>query len=81
MPVDGVEKDYIKIDYAGGDCLYVPATQLDMVSKYIGGGEEGGVRDGEGLPAREGRSVKEAHHLPLLRQAVQGPAGEELLSV
>lgn len=40
MPVDGVEKDYIKIDYAGGDCLYVPATQLDFVSKYIGGGEE-----------------------------------------
>jgi len=40
LPVDGVEKDYIKIDYAGGDCLYVPATQLDLVSKYIGGGEE-----------------------------------------
>ena len=40
MPVDGVEKDYIKIDYAGGDCLYVPVTQLDQVSKYIGGGEE-----------------------------------------
>mgnify|MGYP000409324894 FL=1 len=33
MPVDGVEKDYIKIDYAGGDCLYVPVTQLDLVSK------------------------------------------------
>ena len=40
MPVDGVEKDYIKLDYAGGDCLYVPATQLDLVSKYIGGGED-----------------------------------------
>ena len=40
MPVDGVEKDYIKIDYAGGDCLYVPVTQLDLVSKYIGGGED-----------------------------------------
>ena len=38
MPVDGVEKDYIKIAYAGGDSLYVPATQLDLVSKYIGGG-------------------------------------------
>ncbi|MDE7243692.1 MAG: transcription-repair coupling factor [Oscillospiraceae bacterium] len=38
MPVDGVEKDYIKIIYAGGDSLYVPATQLDLVSKYIGGG-------------------------------------------
>jgi transcription-repair coupling factor (superfamily II helicase) len=38
MPVDGVEKDYIKIAYAGSDCLYVPATQLDLVSKYIGSG-------------------------------------------
>ena len=24
LPVDGVEKDYIKIAYAGSDCLYVP---------------------------------------------------------
>ena len=40
MLVDGVKKDYVKIDYAGGDCLYVPATQLDFVSKYIGGGED-----------------------------------------
>ncbi len=40
LPVDGVEKDYIKIAYAGTDSLYVPATQLDMVSKYIGTGGE-----------------------------------------
>ena len=40
MPVDGVEKDYVKLAYAGTDVLYVPATQLDLVSKYIGGGEE-----------------------------------------
>ena len=44
MPVDGVEKDYIKIAYAGGDSLYVPATQLDLVSKYIGGGGEDSQR-------------------------------------
>ena len=44
MPVDGVEKDYIKIAYAGTDVLYVPATQLDMVSKYVGAGEEQSVR-------------------------------------
>ena len=44
LPVDGVEKDYIKICYAGTDSLYVPATQLDLVSKYIGGGEEHTVR-------------------------------------
>ena len=40
MPVDGVEKDYIKISYAGTDCLYVPCTSLDLVSKYIGRGGE-----------------------------------------
>ena len=40
MQVDGFDKDYIKINYAGTDTLYVPATQLDMVSKYTGGGEE-----------------------------------------
>ena len=40
MPVDGVEKDYIKIAYAGSDSLYVPATSLDLVSKYIGGGDD-----------------------------------------
>ena len=50
MPVDGVEKDYIKIAYAGGDSLYVPATQLDLVSKYIGGGGIG--EDGEPRSAK-----------------------------
>ena len=40
MQVDGVVKDYLKIAYAGADVLYVPATQLDLVNKYIGGGED-----------------------------------------
>lgn len=44
MQVDGFDKDYIKIAYAGTDTLYVPATQLDMVSKYTGGGEDKPVR-------------------------------------
>lgn len=45
MPVDGIDKDYIKISYVGTDSLYVPATQLNLVSKYIGGGGgEGRVR-------------------------------------
>ena len=38
--VDGAVKDYIKIAYQGSDTLFVPATQLDLVSKYIGGGTE-----------------------------------------
>lgn len=41
---DGITKDYIKINYAKQDVLYVPVTQLDLVSKYIGNTEDGAVR-------------------------------------
>lgn len=45
IKVDIAVKDYIKIAYQGSDTLFVPATQLDLVSKYIGGGsEEANVR-------------------------------------
>jgi len=45
IKVDGAVKDYVKIAYQGSDTLFVPATQLDMVSKYIGsGGEDTNVR-------------------------------------
>ena len=40
IKVDNAVKDYIKIAYQGSDTLFVPATQLDLVSKYIGGGGE-----------------------------------------
>ncbi len=33
---EGAQKDYIKILYAGGDALFVPCGQLDLVNKYIG---------------------------------------------
>jgi len=39
VEVGGVIKDYLKIRYAGSDVLYVPVTQLDMVSRYIGNEE------------------------------------------
>ena len=38
--VDGAVKDYIKIAYQGSDTLFIPATQLDLIGKYIGGGGE-----------------------------------------
>jgi len=44
IKVDGAIKDYIKIAYQGSDTLFVPATQLDLVSKYIGGGEDTPVK-------------------------------------
>ena len=37
LKVQGEKKDYIKIKYAGGDLLYVPVEQMDLVRKYIGG--------------------------------------------
>lgn len=40
----GIVKDYIKIRYAGTDMLYVPITQMDLISKYIGAGDEGRVK-------------------------------------
>ncbi len=36
LTIDNVTKDYIKITYDKGDILYVPVTQLDSVSRYIG---------------------------------------------
>lgn len=42
--IHGVIKDYIQIRYAGTDMLFVPVTQLDLVTKYISGGEEGIVK-------------------------------------
>ncbi|MGN0375818.1 MAG: transcription-repair coupling factor [Butyrivibrio sp.] len=34
IEVDKTEKDYIKIEYAGGGNLYILATQLDLIQKY-----------------------------------------------
>lgn len=34
MTMDGIEKDYMKIDYANNASLYVLATQFDKIQKY-----------------------------------------------
>ncbi|HNX13399.1 MAG TPA: transcription-repair coupling factor [Oscillospiraceae bacterium] len=40
----GATKDYLKISYSGTDVLYLPVTQLDMLSKYIGPDDNGQVK-------------------------------------
>ncbi len=42
--IRGVVKDYISIRYAGTDMLYVPVTQLDLVSKYVGPKDDKAVK-------------------------------------
>ncbi|MGN0528064.1 MAG: transcription-repair coupling factor [Eubacterium sp.] len=44
LEINDVKKDYIKISYAKGDTLYVPVTQLDLVSKYIGPKDDSRVK-------------------------------------
>ncbi len=44
LEMEGIAKDYITIQYAGSEKLYVPVTQLDLVSRYIGAQDEGAVK-------------------------------------
>ena len=34
--VDGTERDYLQLEYAEGDKLFVPTEQLDRVTRYVG---------------------------------------------
>ncbi len=40
MLINGITKDYLKIQYNGTDCLYVPVEQMDSLYKYIGSTEK-----------------------------------------
>lgn len=44
LDMEGITKDYITIEYLGGDELFVPVTQLDLVSRYIGGKDDVAVK-------------------------------------
>ncbi|MDP2919832.1 MAG: transcription-repair coupling factor [Dehalococcoidia bacterium] len=36
----GAEREYLVLQYAGGDNLYVPTDQVDRVTRYVGAGEQ-----------------------------------------
>ncbi len=67
ITLDGVERDYIKIAYRDTDCLYVPATSLDLISKYIGSGDDAPVRlnrlGGDAWAKSKSRAKKAARDL------------------
>ncbi|MGH2545530.1 MAG: transcription-repair coupling factor [Actinomycetota bacterium] len=65
--IGGAERDYLLLEYAAGDKLYVPADQLDVVSRYVGGEQPRLHRLGTGdWPRAKAR----------VRRAVQDMAGE-----
>ena len=43
VTMGGITNDYVKIEYAGDGSLYLPCTQLDKLSKYMGAGAEAGT--------------------------------------
>ena len=40
MTTDHTEREYLVLQYAAGDKLYVPTDQIDRVDRYIGAGEQ-----------------------------------------
>lgn len=63
MTVDGISKDYLKVQYRGSDVLYVPVDQLDLLYKYGGKSEDKTVklnRLGTQEWTRQKRKVKES---------------------
>lgn len=38
---NGIKKDYISVEYQGGDKLYIPVEKIDLITKYTG--KEGAV--------------------------------------
>ncbi|OIQ59294.1 transcription-repair-coupling factor [Moorella thermoacetica] len=71
LEVGGVKKDYLLIQYAGKDRLYVPVDQVSLVQKYVGG--EGHVPRLYRLGGNEWNKVKSR-----VQEAVQEMARELL---
>ena len=38
MEIEGIKRDYLDLQYAGTDRIYVPIDQISMVQKYLGSG-------------------------------------------
>lgn len=56
-------KDYISVEYAGGDVLHVPVEQLDILTRYLGGEKNPklskiGGKDFEKIKAAAKESIK-----------------------
>ena len=56
------EKEYLVLEYAAGDKLYVPTDQIDRVGRYVGAGEQPPVLSRLGTQewSRTKRKVKES---------------------
>lgn len=56
--VNGMEKDYIKIEYADEDIIFIPIEQVNMVQRYIGSESEHPRLDTIGSKSWSARKAK-----------------------
>jgi transcription-repair coupling factor (superfamily II helicase) len=80
----GAEREYLQIEYAQGDCLYVPVHQADRLARYVSAGDGTpalyrlGTTDWEQVKARARKAVAEIAdellELYAAREVVQGHA-------
>jgi transcription-repair coupling factor (superfamily II helicase) len=84
LDLEGTEREYLDVDYAAGDKLYVPIHHADRLSRYVGADEHEpklhrlGAADWETTKARAERAVadiaKELLELYSAREVVPGHA-------
>ena len=56
-------KDYVAVEYSGGDILYIPVEQMDILTRYLGGEKKPrlskiGGKDFENIKRRVKESIK-----------------------
>ncbi len=75
IELSGVEREYLQVNYAQNDKLYVPVHQADRLSRYVGAGDSGippavtrlGTADWQTVKERAKKAVEEiAEELLLL---------------
>jgi transcription-repair coupling factor (superfamily II helicase) len=71
ISVDGIENDFLLLEYRGGDKLYLPVWRMDLVSKYHGFEGSAPELDRLGGPGWEKTKKK-------VRESVERLAGELL---
>lgn len=87
LKVDGIKRDYLKIEYRGGDILYLPTYQSHLVQKYVGaegksprlskmGGKEW-AKTKAGVKKAVENMARELLELYAARQVVKGHAFNE----
>ncbi len=75
MTVNNVTRDYLHLRYAGGDALYVPVDQVDMIERFVGpegkppGLQRLGTGDWQKIKARVKASLEDMARKLLILEA------------